>query len=621
MLEALDRANLFLVPLDDRRRSYRYHQLFADVLRAHLVEEQPDRVPDLHRRAGAWYEQNGERSDAIRHAMAGGDLARAADLVELAIPAMTQRRQEAMLREWLEALPDELLRARPVLSNAYAGSRLVRGEVEGVEERLRDAERWLGPYGAADGPTGPAGSMVVVDEAAFRQLPGAIAVHRAGQARILGDVAGTVAHARRALDLVGEEDHLARGGGATLLALARWTTGDLEEAARWFADGMASLEKAGHLSDVIGCGLSLADIRLAQGRLGEAMHILERGLALATGQRGPTLRGAADMHVGICTILLERNDLEGAGRELLLGAELGEENGLPQNRYRSRVAKAAIRQVEGDLGQALELLTEAERLYVGDFSPDVRPVAAQKARVWIAQGRLAEAFDWARERRVSAADELSYVREFEHVTLARLQVAQGMQDRSDRATQEATEFLERLLREANNGSRTRSVIEILVLQALAHRVRGDIPAALARLERALTLAEPEGYVRLFVDEGPSMAGLLEAAGKRGVAPTYIRELLAAFGRPDDRTPIKQALIEPLSERELDVLRLLDTDLDGPEIARQLVVSLHTVRSHTKSIYAKLGVNNRRAAVGRAVELDLLSRTRSHRPRPVTAHDA
>jgi LuxR family maltose regulon positive regulatory protein len=606
MLEALDRGNLFLVPLDDRRRWYRYHQLFADVLRAHLVEEQPDRVPDLHRRAGAWYELNGERSDAIRHAMAGGDLARAADLVELAIPAMTQQRQEAMLRQWLEALPDELLRVRPVLSNAYAGSRLVRGEVEGVEERLRDAERWLGAIDEAAAGPGGSTSMVVVDEAAFRQLPGAIAVHRAGQARILGDVPGTIAHARRALDLVGEDDHLARGGGAALLALACWTTGDLEAASRWYADGMASLEKAGHLSDVIGCALGLADIRLAQGRLGEALHIFERGLALATGQGGPARRGAADMHVGISTILRERDDLEGARQHLLQSGELGEENGLPQNRYRSRVAEAAIRQVEGDLGRALELLTQAERLYVGDFSPDVRPVAAQKARVWIAQGRLAEASDWARERGLSATDELSYLREFEHITLARLLLAQGMQDRSGRATQEATELLERFLREAHDGSRTGSVIEILVVSALAHQVLGDTPAALARLERALVLAEPESYVRVFVDEGPSMAALLVAAGKRGIAPTYVRELRAGLGRPEVRTPIKQALIEPLSERELDVLRLLRTDLGGPAIASELVVSLNTVRTHTRNIYAKLGVNTRRAAVRRGVELNLLS---------------
>jgi LuxR family transcriptional regulator, maltose regulon positive regulatory protein len=622
MLEALDRGNLFLVPLDDRRRLYRYHQLFADVLQAHLVDEQPDRVPDLHRRASDWYEQNGERSEAIRHAMAGGDVARAADLIELAIPATSQHRQEATLRQWLEALPDELLRVRPVLSNAYAGSLLVRGEVEGVEERLRDAERWLGAMDeAVDGAAEPAGSMVVVDVAAFRQLPGAIAVHRAGQARILGDVAGTVAHARRALDLVGEDDHLARGGGAALLALACWTTGDLEAASRWYAYGMASLEKAGHLSDVIGCALALADIRLAQGRMGEALRILEWGLALATAQGGHMLRGAADMHVAISAILLERDDLEGALQQLLQSGELGEENGLPQNRYRSRVAMAMLRHAEGDLDGALELLTEAERLYVNDFSPDVRPVAALKARVWAARGRLAEALGWAIGRGLASDDDLDYVREFEHITLARVLLARANRERGDSSMREAMELLGRLERAAVEGQRIGTVIEILVLQALAHQKRGDFTAALASLERALTLAEPEGYVRLFVDEGPSMAALLEAARKRGIAPTYIRELLAAFGRPDDRTPIKQELIEPLSERELDVLRLLDTDLDGPEIARQLVVSLHTVRSHTKSIYAKLGVNNRRAAVGRAVELDLLSRTRDNRRGPVTVHDA
>ena len=341
MLEALDRANLFLVPLDDRRRWYRYHQLFADVLRARLLDEQPGRAQVLHRRASDWYEENGERSEAIRHAIAAEDFERAADLVELAIPATSQHRREATLRQWLEALPDELLRVRPVLSNAYAGSLLVRGEVEGVEERLRDAERWLGAVDeAVDGPAGRAGSMVVVDEAAFRRLPGSIAVHRAGQALILGDVAGAAAHARRALDLVGEDDHLARGGAAGLLALASWTSGDLEAASRWYAAGMASLEKAGHLSDVIGCALALADIRLAQGRLGEALRIFERGLALATGQGGHVLRGAADMHVGISTILRERDDLEGARQHLLQSGELGEENGLPQNRYRSRVAAA-----------------------------------------------------------------------------------------------------------------------------------------------------------------------------------------------------------------------------------------------------------------------------------------
>jgi LuxR family maltose regulon positive regulatory protein len=288
---------------------------------------------------------------------------------------------------------------------------------------------------------------------------------------------------------------------------------------------------------------------------------------------------------------------------------LGEHAGLAQNRYRWRVAMARLRQAEGDPDGALELLDEAERLYAGDFFPNVRPVAAVRARVWAGQGRLGEALGWARERGLSAEDELSYLREFEHVTLARVLLARSKGEPAGRALQEATGLLERLLRAADAGGRTGSVIEILVLQALAHRVRGDSRAALAPLGRALALAEPEGYVRVFVDEGASMAALLDEAAESGIAPGHARRLLTAFGEAEDRVPADQALVEPLSERELDVLRLLGTDLDGPGIARELVVSLNTLRTHTKNIYAKLGVNSRRAAVRRAEELELLQRAR------------
>jgi LuxR family maltose regulon positive regulatory protein len=622
MLEALERGNLFLVPLDDRRQWYRYHQLFADVLRARLNDEQPDRVPDLHGRATEWYERNGERSEAIRHALAARDLERAADLVELAIPAMRQSRQESTIRRWLEALPDSLIQVRPVLSVHYAGALLQFGQLEGVEARLRDAERRLDTgTGGREEPNAQLAPMVVVDEEEFRRLPSAIALYRAAQALAVGDVANTVRHAGRVLDLAAEDDHLLRGSAAGLLGLADWTTGDLEEAHRLYTVCTASLEKAGYISDTIGCAISLADIRIAQGRLREAMTTYERGLLRATEPGAPLLRGAADMHVGMGGLSIERNDLDAARQHLLTSQELGEHAGLEQNAYRWRVATARLRTAEGDLDGALDLLDEAARQYLSDYLPIVRPIAALKARIWVAQGRLGEAQGWAREQRLSAGDDLSYLREFEHVTFARVLFARSAQDRADGPVRQAVELLERLLQAAEEGSRTGSVIQVLAVLALAHRVSGDIPAALARLERALTLAEPEGYLRLFVDEGPSMAALLEDARKRGIAPTYIREILAAFGRPEERTPIKQELIEPLSERELDVLRLLDTDLDGPEIARQLVVSLHTVRSHTKNIYAKLGVNNRRAAVGRAVELDLLSRTRNNRLAPVTVHDA
>ncbi len=265
---------------------------------------------------------------------------------------------------------------------------------------------------------------------------------------------------------------------------------------------------------------------------------------------------------------------------------------------------AHIRQAEGDLSGALDALNEAEHLYVGDFFPNVRPVPAMRARVLVAQGKLGEALGWARERGLSAEDDLSYLHEFEHITLARVLLARSVAERAERTSQEATRLLERLLRAAEAGQRTGNVIEILVLQALAHQARGDVPAALASLQRAITLAEPEGYVRIFADEGPTVASLLRAVAKQGTTPGYVRQLLAAVSKTGNSSPASQELIEPLSARELDVLRLLGTDLDGPGIARELVVSLNTVRTHTRNIYAKLGVNNRRAAVRRARELGL-----------------
>ncbi|MGH2350655.1 MAG: LuxR C-terminal-related transcriptional regulator [Chloroflexota bacterium] len=614
MLEALERGNLFVVPLDDRRRWYRYHHLFADMLRAHLADEQPDQVPELHRWASAWYERNGEASEAIRHALAGEDFAKAAELVELAAPALFRSRQEATVLGWLRALPDELLRDRPVLSNAYAGALLSSGVLDGVEVRLRDAERWLDTEGARVRGDALSAGMMVVDEGGLRRLPGSVAVHRAGLALVLGSVAEAVEHARRALELAPEDDHLGRGGAAGLLGLAAWTSGELGEAHRSWSAAVASLQRAGHVSDALGCTIAVADIRIAQGRLGEAMRTYERALQLAAEQRapgGPAPRGTADMYVGMGELHRERGNLEAARQHLSISQELGEHGGLPQNRYRWRVAMARVWQAEGDPDGALGLLNEAERLYAGDFFPNVRPVAALKARVWAGQGRLGEALGWARERGLSVEDDLSYLLEFEHVTLARVLLARSKGERAGRSIQEAMGLLERLLRAADAGGRTGSVIEILVLQALAHQLRGDSRSALAPLERALTLAEPESFVRIFVDEGPPMAVLLEEAAERGIAPGYARRLLTALGRAEDRTPAEQALIEPLSERELEVLRLLGTELDGPEIARELVVSLNTVRTHTKNIYAKLGVNSRRAAVRRAAELDLLSRTRKH----------
>ena len=320
------------------------------------------------------------------------------------------------------------------------------------------------------------------------------------------------------------------------------------------------------------------------------------------------LRGTPDMYVGMSALHREHNDL-GLARQLLARAEeLGEHTGLPQNRHRWRIAMARVLVAEGDLDAALGLLDEAERLYTPDFSPHVRPIRAIRARVLVAQGSVGEAVRWVQEQGLSADDDLSYLREFEHITLARVLLAQNAAEHDQATLDEAIDLLERLRLAAEEGDRTGSVIEILVLQALALRMRDDVRAALPPLERALALAEPEGYVRMFVDEGPAMASLLDAAEQQGIAHDYVRRLQNALSGAEERAPMAQGLVDPLSQRELDVLRLLGTDLGGPDIARELVLSLNTVRTHTKNIYAKLGVNSRRAAVRRAEELDLLSRS-------------
>jgi LuxR family maltose regulon positive regulatory protein len=610
MLEALDRGNLFLVPLDDRRRWYRYHHLFADVLQARLLDEQPGLVPDLHRRASAWFQRSGELAVAVGHALAAEDFGRAADLVELAIPAMRRTRQEATARGWLEAIPDEVIRLRPVLSVHFAWALLSVGEFGEVESRLRDAERWLDTQADVHGgsPARPAG-MVVVDEEEYRRLPAAIELYRAGPALARGDLPGTIRHARRAMDLSPEEDHLVRAAAAGMSGLAFWTSGDLEAGYSGYADCIAGLRRAGHVADIFGCAVALADIRLVQGRLGEAMRTYEQTLQGVPEQGGSALRGTADMYVGMSEVHCERNELDAATRQLLTSQELGEHTGLPQNPYRWRVAMARIRQAEGNLAAALELLNEAERRYMGDMFPNVRPVPALKARVWIAQGKLGEALGWAHEQGLSVDDDLSYLREFEHITLARVLLARHRDERAEHSVHQAARLLDRLLPAAEDGKRTGHVIEILMLRSLAQQALGDVPAALACLERALTLGEPEGYVRVFVNAGPPMASLLSVAAKQGIARNYVRRLLAAAGETAHDRPVKQDLIEPLSERELDVLRLLGTDLDGPAIAHELSVSLNTMRTHTKNIYAKLGVTSRRAAVRRAEELDL-PRTRN-----------
>ena len=605
MLETLERGNLFVIPLDDERRWYRYHHLFAEVLRARAQEALPDQAPCLHRRASAWYAQHNLPALAIHHAMAAQDFERAAGLIELAWPAMDGRFQAAAWLAWARKLPEEVLRARPVLSVAYAWALLNGGELEGAAIRLEDADQWLKRRdGPQEGPPSAPFGMVVVDEEQLRGLPGSVAAARSYLALAVGDTPAAVAYAQQALDLLPEADPIVRGPAASLLGLAQWTNGELDAAYRSLAAAMEGFRLGGNLHFALSGTYGLADIKIAQGRLREAVRIYEQALRLAEEQPG-MIRGTADLYLGLSELHREQGDTEVAERFLQQSEALGEQAALQDWPFRLRRAQARFAQDRGDLDGAVALLEEAERLYYPTPVPDTRPLAALKARVWIAQGRVAETLAWARERELSVDDDLSYLREFEHITLARVLLAQHLHTQEAAPLQQGIRLLGRLLHAAEEAGRMGSVIEISLAQALAHRARGDLPTALESLARALTLAEPEGYVRIFVDEGSPMAELLQAAAKAGLAPGYVRRLQAAFVPAEQAAPSQRGLLEPLSERELHVLRLLATELSGPEIARELVVSLNTMRTHTKNIYGKLGVNSRRAAVRRAQELELL----------------
>jgi LuxR family maltose regulon positive regulatory protein len=617
ILESLERANLFIIPLDNERRWYRYHHLFADLLLQRIRQTHPEQIPTLHNRASEWYEQNGLPADAVRHALAAEDFERAASLIELAWQAMESSFQTAAWLGWVKKLPEELIRTRPVLSTQYAWALWLGGELEASEARLRDAERWLDPTGDMSArPEGSADGMVVVDEEQFRTLPARIALTRASNAQAQGDVSGTVKYAELALKLTHEEDHLGRAQATVLLGFTYWAGGDLEAAHKAMADWANSMQKAGNILFAIATTFVLADIRVAQGRLQEAVRTYKGSLQHASEHNEHVQQVIAHLYLGLAMLNHEMGDLEAAAQNLQKSSELGEQSTLPDWSYRWCLARVQLKEAGGYLEAALDLLEEAKRLYVRTLVPDFRPIEALKARVYVRQGSLTKALAWVNERGLSVDDELSYLREFEHVTLARVLIAEYKSNRAERSVPQAIGLLERLLKAAEDRRRMGSVIEILVLQALAHQAQDDIPLAITPLERALALAEPEGYVRIFVDEGAPMEALLKRIkAEDEMIMEYVRKLLAAFAdkefypfgsaqdKPSSLSP--QPLVDPLSERECEVLKLLTTELSGPEIAKELMVSMNTIRTHTKNIYSKLGVNSRRDAVKQAKELKLI----------------
>jgi LuxR family maltose regulon positive regulatory protein len=428
-----------------------------------------------------------------------------------------------------------------------------------------------------------------------------IALTRAYNAQVQGNLATTVKYAEQALQLITENDFYHRSQAIITLEVTHWASGNLESAIRGIGDWMESMTQLGNHVFVVASAFAVADLLVGLGRLSEAERTYQDALQLAA-QHGPEAEHiTAHHHLGLSMIYRQRGDDTLAAHHLKRAAELGLQTTLVDWLYRWHVAQAQLKEAAGDLETALALLDEAKRVYIQTVVPDLRPIAALKARIYLKQGRPDKARAWAAERGLSLADEVSYLHEFEHLTLARLEIANPL----------VNALLARLLQAAEAQKRRGSALDILLVQALAHEAQGNRPQALAALKRALSLAEPEGYVRIFVDEGEAMRLLIEKQSRNRDHPLsdYVDKLLAAFTQPvaAPKSAIihqKSDMIEPLSERELEVLKLLRTELSGPEIAGRLIVSLNTFRTHTKNIFNKLGVNNRRAAVRRAEELDL-----------------
>jgi LuxR family maltose regulon positive regulatory protein len=608
LLDALERGNLFLVPLDDRRRWFRYHHLFAEMLRAHLEGDRPERADELRGRASAWFEAEGDPDEAVRYAREAGDLPRVADLAEAFGAALRADFRPRQLVAWLSDLPEALLRDRPFACVELARASTEIGSFDEAERRLQDAEQHLpgrDAGDAADVPTGP------------RRIPldAAIATARAYLAQARADLEATARHARHALELLPEDEDFERGVVLAVQGLANWSRGEIDAGFDAFADGLAAMARAGGIRGLSPTYL-LADMRIAQGRFREAERILRDALAGAGAdggdEGGVAPMGAANLELGLAEVACERGDLEGCTRHLAACEAMGEGAVQFDTEYRWHLLRARRARSDGDFDAALHELEEAERRFYPTPAPERRPIAALRAYVNLAAGRVAEAEAWAATRGLTPDDTPSYLREFELMVLARILLARFRGAGDAAALEAAFALLDRLERHAAEQGRSASVAEILVLRSLAHDVQGDASAAGAALARALDLAEPEGWLRVFTREGEAMRTLLRSAGPR---TAFARAVAAAMpsrdaeaGPAPGTVPGQLApapLLEPLTERELEVLALIAEGLSNRQIATRLFRALPTVKGYNREIFAKLQVTRRTEAIARARELGLV----------------
>jgi LuxR family maltose regulon positive regulatory protein len=598
MLHYLDASNLFVVALDDRREWYRYHQLFADLLRHRLRQVYPGLVRDLHCRASTWYEQQLATQEepeavdrAISHALSGEDYERAARLLEENHAAMIARGDLGILYHWADAIPRDILRHRPWLCIFCAWGLSWWGRLDEADILLEYAARHITP-----GDSSPETCSMLAH----------ISYVRARGAGMRGDLPLAIELARVARQHMPQQSLVVRASVETLLGYLHLLSGDLAQASQVLQEGLDLSQAAGALNAMVALYCLLAEVRRLQGRLREADQLYDDALQLVRAHSGQHPGAEAVVAIGQADVRYEWNDLSAAATCIQYSIEHIQWWGKPDDQVQALVTLARVRCAEGDLDAADDALNQAAHiLQSGGLFPDGRgAVENAHVRLCLARGDVAGASRWAETHGLAETDRLTYEREAWHISLARVCLAQGRYP-------DALSWLQRLAGAAEAAGRTGRLIEILVLQALALYAQSQAHAALDVLQRALALAAPEGYVRLFVDEGAPMAELLRLAAARGLTPNYVARLLDALtasltpARPSAAAHPLDVQVEPLTERELDVLRLVAQGASNRVIAERLVVTTGTVKTHVSHIMSKLDACNRTEAAARARELGLL----------------
>ncbi len=611
MLEHVEQANLFLVPLDDFRQWYRYHQLFAEALRHRLQRKYPALVSELHRRASAWYEQQGLTHDAVHHALAATDFAQAARLVEQAFNALVRRGEIATLQRWAAALPDELVRSNIELSVLQGWLLFVSGKHDAAEQHLQDIERLFGITPVSDEP----GEQQAVANEAFNQaeIRGRIAAIRASIAVTQGDVSRTIQLSQLALEYL-PKDNISRAYAAWYLGRAYWLRGDVNAASIALAEASRVSWEVDHLYSVFMVAHDLAHVQKLQGHLHLADQTYRQALQQAQ-ERGKDFPAVGPAYVGRGNLEYEWNRLDAATSLLQEGITFCERTGNGRAILQARISLAFVKQAQGDVDGASAMMQQVVQITEQQRHSQYRNAQVEAFSVWLSlmQGDEAPVLRWLQRCGLSFDQEVSHLREREYLTLVRALIAQ-------RRVDEAAQWLASLLHLAKAQGRTGSVIEILMLRAESLFASGEVKQAVEHLSQVLTLAEPEDYTRLFLDEGKPMAHLLaqvrrHSPSEQSGSTRYRERLLAMPGDVPDEDVSQppgavsrsgmSSLVEPLSERELEVLRLIVAGCSNREIADRLVIAVSTVKWYVNAIYGKLQVESRTKAIARARELSLM----------------